>query len=165
MKYIKRILGVILFTALGLYILGSFVDSDTDEDITKDSVIEDTSESKEPAEPIQTSDEEPNNISSKPDYETIKEDYDLFGKWEIYNEYMNFGYIREIYRLKDEYIMVDVFDKEDKKITELRVEDSFYYTDNGFGEFMVIDKDNNITLFDETGKISVEGSGYTITQL
>jgi len=165
MKYIKRILGVILFTALGLYILGSFVDSDSGESITKDSVVEETSKPKEPAEPIQTSDEEPKNISSKPDYETIKEDYDLFGKWEIYNEYMNFDYIREIYRLQDKYILVDVFDDESKEITELRVDGSFYYTDNEFGEFMVIDRNNSMTLYDQDGKISVEGSGYTITQL
>jgi hypothetical protein len=179
MKYIKSILGVILFTAIGVYILGLFVDSETNESTTKDSVVEETKESKVPTEPIETTNEEPETSeksSFKNRYDTMKANYDLLGRWEIYNEFIDYTFFYEIYKQGDEYKMATIYTDEETKqidigadqngIESVRVDGNNYYPEemyNEDSEYLVIDTNKNLSLFSPDGELDEEW-GYKITK-
>jgi hypothetical protein len=93
-------------------------------------------------------------------YEKIKEDYELFGQWNINNSFTGESYDYEIYQKEGEYIGVSKFDV--MSFEELKKEANKYrIKDSRFGEYYIIDSQKNMELFDQDGEL--ESTGYTAT--
>lgn len=141
------VLIVLVFIALSLLILDT-----TEERIEEIDRVEDVIEE------VETS-----IVNS--DYAALREEYELFGKWQIHNTITDFTYLYEIYKNEDKYKGVVKYPESDYEIKELKVEENRYIElDNCCGEYMMIDSNKNMSLYDEFGLISGRGSGYVISK-
>lgn len=94
--------------------------------------------------------------SGNDNYDKIKADYQLFGKWKITNSLSKQNYPYEIYKKGNEYIGVipqgdyktEIFEKNGNK---------YLVKGNEYGEYYIIDANLNMTLFDKDGDLSSMG--------
>lgn len=99
--------------------------------------------------------------SGNANYDKIKAEYELLGKWTISNTFVNESYPFEIYKKGDEYI--SVIPKDDYKTEILSKKGNDYFIKgNQYGEYYKIDDNKNMKLFDKDGDLS--GSGYKATK-
>jgi|SRR5690554_815810 len=94
--------------------------------------------------------------SDNVNYEKIKSEYELFGKWTITNTIVKQSYPFEIYKKGDEYLCVIPQDNFKTK-TLLKKGNDYYIKGNKYGEFYRIDSDKNMKLFDKDGDLSSMG--------
>jgi hypothetical protein len=101
-------------------------------------------------------------VSKKPassknaNYEQLKHDYELFGKWTIINTIVQESYIYEIYKKENDFIGVRLNDFKKENLTKKGSD--YYVKENKYGEFYRIDKNLNMILFDKEGGLT--SSGY-----
>jgi hypothetical protein len=99
-------------------------------------------------------DEKPTS-SGNANYDQLKSDYELFGKWTIANTIVKESYPYEIYKKGNEFVGVRL---NDFKIENLTKKGSDYYVKgNKYGEFYRIDKNLNMILFDKDGDLTSTG--------
>jgi hypothetical protein len=101
--------------------------------------------------------------SGSSNYDKIKSEYELFGKWEISNTAAKSSYHYEIYRKGNEYIGVIPQNEYKTEILEKKGND-YYVKGNKFGEFYRVDSSKNMTLFDEDGDLTNAGYKATLKQ-
>lgn len=95
--------------------------------------------------------------SGNSDYEKIKAEYEIFGKWRIKNSAANLNYPYEIYNKGTEYI--GVIPEGKYKTENLEKKGNKYFVkDNKSGEYYLIDVKMNMSLFDKDGEL--ESMGY-----
>jgi hypothetical protein len=99
--------------------------------------------------------------SSNSNYEKLKTDYKLFGKWKISNSITKSNYPYEIYQKGSEYIGV-IPQKEFK--TEVLNKNGSKYSVKGnkYGEYYMINSNKEMTLFDKDGELA--SMGYKATK-
>lgn len=161
MKNIMRIIGILAFTSLGLYILGSFVGTEPDEPITEES----DTEIRTPVENTSVDADVKETYSTEyTKYQQIKEEYELFGKWEI-KTIINFVYPYEIYEKDGEYIGVYANEEYSYKVDRLEKRNNNYYViGNDYGEYFNIDVRGDMSMYDEDGRVDID-FGYEIRKL
>ena len=94
--------------------------------------------------------------SGNDNYDKIKTDYELFGKWKINNSLSKQNYPYEIYKKGNEYI--GGIPQGDYKTEILEKNGNKYLVKgNEYGEYYVIDANLNMTLFDKDGDLSSMG--------
>lgn len=95
-------------------------------------------------------------LSGNNNYDKLKSEYELFGKWEITNSTANLSYKYEIYKKGNEYIGVI---PEDKFKTEILLKSGNKYSVKGneYGEYYIITSTREMTLFDKDGDLSSMG--------
>lgn len=99
--------------------------------------------------------------SGNANYDKIKAEYELIGKWTITNTTVNQSYPFEVYKKGAEY--VSVIPQDDFKTEILTKKGNDYYVKgNKYGEFYRIDSDKNMKLFDKDGDLS--SMGYKATK-
>jgi hypothetical protein len=99
--------------------------------------------------------------SGNANYDKIKTEYELIGKWTIINTTVNQSYPFEIYKKGAGY--VSVIPQDDFKTEILTKKGNDYYVKgNKYGEFYRIDSDKNMKLFDKDGDLS--SMGYKATK-
>ncbi|EDP95880.1 hypothetical protein U8527_12190 [Kordia algicida OT-1] len=104
--------------------------------------------------------DEKQSYSENADYDQLKKDYELFGKWTIVNSIVNESYRYEIYKKNNEFVGVRL---NDFKTENLNKKGSDYYVKgNKYGEFYRIDKNLNMILFDKDGDLT--SAGYKATK-
>lgn len=94
--------------------------------------------------------------SGNANYDKIKSEYELFGKWTITNSAVNESYPFEIYKKGNSYISVIPKDDYKTEILEKKGND-YYVKGSNYGEYYRIDSDKNMTLFDKDGNLSTLG--------
>ncbi|MDD4149176.1 MAG: hypothetical protein PHE33_04040 [Bacteroidales bacterium] len=100
--------------------------------------------------------EEIETASGKSNYNNLKDNYELFGKWEIENTLVKDSYPYEIYIKNSEYI--GVIPQGDYKTDILEKKgDNYFVKGNKYGEYFKIDSKMNMTLFDRDGDLSSMG--------
>lgn len=97
--------------------------------------------------------------SGNANYDNLKKDYELFGKWSI--SAAGYSYPYEIYKKENEYIGVKSSGEYKTEILDKKGND-YYVKGNKFGEFYRIDKNLNLTLFDRDGDLT--SAGYRATK-
>ena len=113
-----------------------------------------------------------NAISSKPiekvetasgnsNYDKLKTDYELFGKWKITNTTVKSSYPYEIYKKGDEYIGVIPKDEFKTEILEKKGI-KYFVKGNKYGEYYMINSNMEMTLFDKDGELA--SMGYKATK-
>lgn len=100
--------------------------------------------------------EEVETASGNSNYDNIKAEYELFGKWEISNSATKSSYPYEIYQKGNEYIGVIPQDEYKTEILEKKGND-YYVKGNNYGEFYRVDTNKNMTLFDKDGDLTSMG--------
>lgn len=99
--------------------------------------------------------------SGNANYDKIKSEYELLGKWTITNTTVNQSYPFEIY--KKGAAFVSVIPQGDYKTEILSKKGNDYYVKgNKYGEFYRITSDKNMKLFDKDGDLT--SSGYKATK-
>lgn len=99
--------------------------------------------------------------SGNANYDKIKTEYELIGKWTITNTTVNQSYPFEIYKKGTDY--VSVIPQDDFKTEILSKKGNDYYVKgNKYGEYYHIDSDKNMKLFDKDGDLS--SMGYKATK-
>ena len=98
------------------------------------------------------------NVSGNSNYEKIKTEYKLFGKWLITLSAGNekYSYPYEIYMKNDKYIGVIPEDKFDTEILEKKG-NKYFVIGNESGEYYQIDSRMNMSLFDQDGELTSMG--------
>ena len=94
-------------------------------------------------------------------YDKIRNEYELFGKWRITNSVSNFNYPYEIYTKGAEYIGVIAEDEYKTEILEKKG-DNYFVKESEFGEYYRIDSKMNMSLFDKDGELA--SMGYKATK-
>jgi len=99
--------------------------------------------------------------SGNSNYDKLKSEYELFGKWEITNTTVKSSYPYEIYKKGNEYIGVI---PQDKFKTELLEKSGNKYSVKGnkYGEYYMITSSKLMTLFDKDGELA--SMGYKATK-
>jgi hypothetical protein len=93
-------------------------------------------------------------------YDRLKSDYELFGKWTIANTIVKQSYPYEIYKKENEYVGIKL---NNFKIEGLSKKGTDYYVNgNKHGEFYRIDKNLKMVLFDKDGDLT--NTGYKATK-
>jgi hypothetical protein len=111
-------------------------------------------------------------ISSKPilkvetssgnsNYDKLKSEYELFGKWIITNTTVKESYPYEIYKKGIEYIGVIPQDKFKTEIIE-KSGNKYSVKGNKYGEYYMITSNKEMTLFDKDGELA--SLGYKATK-
>ena len=111
-------------------------------------------------------------ISSKPiekvetasgnsNYDKLKSEYELFGKWKITNTTVKSSYPYEIYKKGSEYIGVIPQDEFKTEILE-NSGNKYSVKGNKYGEYYMIDANMKMTLFDKDGELA--SMGYKATK-
>ena len=111
-------------------------------------------------------------ISSKPvekveaasgnsNYDKLKSDYTLFGKWKISNSLTKASYPYEIYKKDSEYIGVRPQGEFKSEILE-KNGNNYSVKGNEYGEYYVINSNKEMALFDKDGEL--ESMGYKATK-
>ena len=111
-------------------------------------------------------------ISSKPiekvetasgnsNYDKLKSEYELFGKWKITNTTLKSSYPYEIYKKGTEFIGVIPQDKFKTEILE-KNENKYSVKGNKYGEYYMITSNMEMTLFDKDGELA--SMGYKATK-
>tara|TARA_R110001592_G_scaffold58212_4_gene176602 strand:+ start:327 stop:1067 length:741 start_codon:yes stop_codon:yes gene_type:complete len=104
-------------------------------------------------------DEKPTS-SGNENYDQLKIDYELLGKWTITNTIVKSSYPYEIYKKRNEYIGVRLNDFKTENLTKKGSD--YYVKGNKYGEFYRIDKNLNMILFDKDGDLT--STGYKATK-
>lgn len=92
------------------------------------------------------------------EYNRLKGNGVRLGKWRISNSFTEDSYEMEIYRINNEYSAALIFPSEIKMESLDKEGDKFIVQDNNFGEYYIIDNQNNLSLFDKDGEL--ESTGY-----
>lgn len=100
--------------------------------------------------------EEVETASGNSNYDKLKNDYDLFGKWEITNSMTKSSYPYEIYKKGNEYIGVVPQDDFKTEILEKKGND-YFVKGNKHGEYYKIDANKNMVLYDQDGELTSMG--------
>ena len=100
--------------------------------------------------------EEVETSSGNSNYDKIKAEYKLFGKWEISNSASKSSYIYEIYQKGNEYMGVIPQDEYKTEILEKKGND-YHVKGNRYVEFYRVDASKNMTLFDKDGDLTSIG--------
>lgn len=101
-------------------------------------------------------DEKVETKSGNGNYDKIKADYELFGKWKINNSLSKQNYPYEIYKKGNEYI--GVIPQGDYKTEILEKNGNTYLVKgNEYGEYYQIDANLNMILFDKDGDLTKMG--------
>ncbi|MFT6128283.1 MAG: hypothetical protein ACJAVA_002784 [Flavobacteriaceae bacterium] len=111
-------------------------------------------------------------ISSKPiekvetasgnsNYDKLKAEYELFGKWKITNTMAKSSYPYEIYKKGNEYIGLIPLDKFKTEILE-KSGNKYSVKGNKYGEYYIISPTKKMTLFDKDGELA--SMGYKATK-
>ncbi|MCF8245463.1 MAG: hypothetical protein K9J37_13130 [Saprospiraceae bacterium] len=100
--------------------------------------------------------EKSNTSLEENNYEDLKRNYELFGKWLIKNSVINQQYTYEIYR-KDKNFIGMIPEAEFKIYFLEKKGKNYYVKDNKFGEYFRIDSKMNMTLFDSEGDLTLAG--------
>ncbi len=104
------------------------------------------------SEPIETV----KNASGNSNYDNLKSEYELFGKWTITNTTANSSYPYEIYTKDNEY--VGIIPQGDFKIENLDKSGNKYSVrGNQYGEYYIITANKEMTLFDKDGELASMG--------
>ena len=99
--------------------------------------------------------------SGNSNYENLKKNYMLFGKWKITNTIVKESYTYEIYNKQSEYIGVIPSGKYRTEILDKKG-NKFFVKGNKYGEYYKIDTKMNMTLFDKDGELA--SSGFVATK-
>lgn len=99
--------------------------------------------------------------SGNSNYEKMKADYELFGKWKITNSIVKQSYPYEIYKKGTDYIGIIPQNEYRTQILEKKG-DKYYVKGNEHGEYYQIDSKMNMTLFDKDGELL--SMGYKATK-
>jgi len=91
-------------------------------------------------------------------YENLKVNYELDGAWVINNGLTNSSYEYEIYSNSDGIIGVMKFEKMNFE-TLTKNGNKYEVEGNSYGEYYIIDQNNNMKLFDQDGDLT--SAGYT----
>ena len=110
--------------------------------------------SSKPVEKVETA-------SGNSNYDKLKTDYDLFGKWEISNSLTKSSYPYEIYKKGSEYIGVKSQGEFKTEILE-KNGNKYSVKGNEYGEYYVVNSNKEMTLFDKDGEL--ESMGYKATK-
>ena len=94
-------------------------------------------------------------------YDKLKINYTLIGKWVINNSFLNHKYTFEIYNKGSKYLGIRLNDFTIENLTKKELK--YYISGNKYGEFYQVDKNKEMTLFDNDG--SLVGAGYTATKI
>ena len=94
-------------------------------------------------------------------YDKLKINYTLIGKWVINNSFQNHKYTFEIYNKGSKYLGIRLNDFTIENLTKKDLK--YYISGNKYGEFYRVDKNKEMTLFDNDG--SLVGAGYTATKI
>lgn len=105
--------------------------------------------------------EDVETASGNSNYDKIKAEYEVFGKWEISNSATKSSYPYEIYQKGNEYVGVIPQDEYKTEILEKKGND-YYVKGNKYGEFYRVDGSKNMTLFDKDGDLT--SMGYKATK-
>ncbi len=100
--------------------------------------------------------------SGNSNYDNLKKNYKLFGKWKIANTIVNESYFYEIYIKKNEYIGVIPSGKYRTEILDKKG-DKYFVKGNKHGEYYKIDSKMNMSLFDKDGELA--SMGYKATKI
>lgn len=95
------------------------------------------------------------NNSGNENYDKIRSNYKLFGKWIIKNTIVKEEYPYEIYQKGAEYIGVRKVNY--KTETLERKGDKFVIKGNKWGEYFIIDENKRLTMFDKDGELASMG--------
>ena len=99
-------------------------------------------------------DEKPTS-SGNTNYDQLKSDYELLGKWTIANTIVKESYPYEIYKKGNEFVGVRLNDFKTENLTKKGSD--YYVKGNKYGEFYRIDKNLNMILFDKDGDLTSTG--------
>ena len=105
--------------------------------------------------------EQVEDASGNSNYDKIKTEYELFGKWTISNTTANSSYPYEIYIKGNEYIGV-IPQGEFKTESLDKTGDKFSVRGNQYGEYYIITPNKEMTLFDKDGELA--SMGYKATK-
>lgn len=95
-------------------------------------------------------------------YDKIRNDYELFGKWRIVDASGAMNYVYELYKKDSEYIGV-ILDKA-IKLEYLDLKGTKYYLRGSkVGEYYIIDANKNMSLWDKGGNLA--DIGFKVTKL
>jgi hypothetical protein len=108
-----------------------------------------------------TSVEEIETVSGISNYDNLKKDYKLFGKWKISNTIAKDSYPYEIYSNGNEFIGVIPQDDYKTEILEKKGND-YFIKGNKSGEYYKIDTKMNMSLYDNDGELA--SMGYKATK-
>lgn len=109
---------------------------------------------KEAISPIKT--HKTKTASGNSNYDNLKKNFKLFGRWEITNTTMNNSYPYEIYISGSKYI--GVIPEDEFKTENLEKKGNNYFVKgNRYGEYYKIDSKNNMLLFDKDGELATMG--------
>jgi len=103
--------------------------------------------------------------SGRNNYDRIKNEYKIFGKWTISNSIVKNSYKYEIYKRDNEYIGVMIEHEFQTEILERKGNNYFIKgknVNNDNGEYYRIDSEMNMTLFDKNG--GLVDAGYKATK-
>ena len=95
------------------------------------------------------------------DYEKIKKEYQLFGKWKISISTINQSYRYEIYKKGDEFIGIKPSTENTEELEKNG--DKFFVKGSKDGEYYIIDSQKNMNLYDNDGNLS--SVGYKATKI
>ena len=109
--------------------------------------------------PIQV--EKVKTASGNSNYDNLKKNYKLFGKWKITNTIVKESYPYEIYSQGDKYVGVIPQDKYRTEILEKKG-NKYFVKGNKFGEYYLIDSKLNMTMYDKDGEL--ESMGWTTSR-
>ena len=105
-------------------------------------------------------DEKPTS-SGNTNYDQLKSDYELLGKWTIANTIVKESYPYEIYKKGNDFVGVRLNDFKTENLTKKGSD--YYVKGNKYGEFYRIDKNLNMILFDKDGDLT--STGYKATKV
>ena len=100
--------------------------------------------------------EEVETASGNSNYDKLKNDYELVGKWKITNSITKSSYPYEIYKKGNEYIGVIPQDDFKTEILEKKGND-YFIKGNEHGEYYKIDANKNMVLYDQDGDLTSMG--------
>jgi hypothetical protein len=109
----------------------------------------------------QIQDEKPTS-SEITNYDQLKSDYELFGKWTIANTIVKQSYPYEIYKKGNEYVGIRLNHFKTESLTKKGTD--YYVNGNKHGEFYRIDKNLKMVLFDKNGDLTSTGYKATKTE-
>jgi hypothetical protein len=99
--------------------------------------------------------------SGNSNYDKLKAEYELFGKWKISNMTVKYSYPYEIYKKENEYIGIMPQDKFKTEILE-KSGNKYSVKGNKYGEYYMITSTKKMTLFDKDGELA--SMGYEATK-
>jgi len=106
--------------------------------------------------------DEKSTSSGNTNYDQLKSDYELLGKWTIANTIVEQSYPYEIYKKGNEYVGIRLNNFKTERLTKKGTD--YYVNENKHGEFYRIDKNLKMLLFDKDGDLTSTGYKATKTE-